>query len=248
MEAIKQRIQNYWTKRADSFMEQRLREMTSEKHDRWLTEFRKYLPGDRRIRVLDAGTGTGFFSFLLQQEGCETVGIDLTESMIADAKKTAALLGMEDAFYIMDAEHPDFAPESFDAVVTRNLTWTLPHLEEAYASWFRLLRPGGVLINFDADYCYCVTKKEEHVLPENHTHKKIPPEMMAENDAITLELAAGQQRRPAWDVALLEKAGFSKITVDTGVWERIYAEKDEFYNPTPIFTIAAYKPAEGGAK
>ena len=34
----------------------------------------------------------------------------------------------------------------------------------------------------------------------------------------------------------------SGVTVDSGVWARVYAEKDEFYNPVPIFTIAAYKP------
>ena len=31
----------------------------------------------------------------------------------------------------MDAEKPDFAPHSFDVLVTRNLTWGLPHLAEA---------------------------------------------------------------------------------------------------------------------
>jgi hypothetical protein len=29
--------------------------------------------------------------------------------------------------------------------------------------------------------------------------------------------------------------------VDTGVWKRVYPEPDEFYNPMPIFTIAAEK-------
>ena len=45
--------------------------------------------------------------------------------------------------------------------------------------------------------------------------------------------------RPAWDMNLLKQAGFSNIRVDTSVWKRIYADVDEFYNPTPIFTIAA---------
>jgi ubiquinone/menaquinone biosynthesis C-methylase UbiE len=64
----------------------------------------------------------------------------------------AAALGQNVSFKIMDAEELDFASESFDALVTRNLTWTLPHIEKAYHEWFRILKPGGVLINFDADY------------------------------------------------------------------------------------------------
>ena len=50
-----------------------------------------------------------------------------------------------------------------------------------------------------------------------------------------------QQPRPQWDVQLLTECGFERIIVDNGVWKRIYAEVDEFYNPVPIFTIAAYK-------
>ena len=42
-------------------------------------------------------------------------------------------------------------------------------------------------------------------------------------------------------VRLLIDAGFSRVTVDTGVWKRVYPEPDEFYNPTPIFTITAEK-------
>ena len=48
-----------------------------------------------------------------------------------------------------------------------------------------------------------------------------------------------QQLRPNWDVELLKAAGFRDTRVDTTVWQRIYHNVDEFYNPTPIFLIAA---------
>ena len=40
---IKGRIARYWSKRAEGFETQRLREYESEKRERWLSEFRKYL-------------------------------------------------------------------------------------------------------------------------------------------------------------------------------------------------------------
>ena len=52
-------------------------------------------------------------------------------------------------------------------------------------------------------------------------------------------LRPAQQPRPQWDRELLTAAGFHNIEVDTGVWKRIYADFDEFYNPTPIFTLTA---------
>jgi ubiquinone/menaquinone biosynthesis C-methylase UbiE len=241
MELIKHRVTHYWSHRAGGFETQRLREFESEKKGRWLAEFARYLPQGRPLRILDVGTGTGFFACLLAEQGHETTGIDLTPEMIDHAEHMAAVLGVDVSFTIMDAEEPEFEAESFDVLVTRNLTWTLPHIEKAYREWFRILKPGGVLINFDADYSAALENEEDVELPENHAHKLVPDYMRAENDAITMEVGAYHGPRPQWDVQLLVEAGFESVTVDMGVYKRIYREIDEFFNPTPIFTIAAYK-------
>ena len=241
MEQIKERVSYYWSQRAEGFEVQRLREYDSEKRERWLAEFHRYLPQGRPLRILDVGTGTGFFACLLAAEGHETTGIDLTPDMIAHAGHMAAVLNLDAHFRIMDAEEPAFEDESFDALVTRNLTWTLPHIEKAYREWYRILKPGGILINFDADYNAALNDEKEYEIPENHAHKLVPEYLKVENEAITREIGTYHQSRPQWDVQLLTEAGFERVTVDMGVYKRIYAEIDEFFNPTPIFTIAAFK-------
>jgi SAM-dependent methyltransferase len=215
-----------------------MKEFSGKMHERWMAEFQKHLPMDKPLRILDLGTGTGFFCFLLGAEGHQVTGIDLPKDMILHARQSADVLKIPVDFCVMDAEKPDFAPGSFDALVTRNLTWGLPHLPEAYRNWFDLLKPGGVLINFDADYC---REKKAEALPENHAHKGIAPELSQEYENFKNALRPVQQPRPQWDVQLLLEAGFQTVTVDTGVWKRIYQDFDEFYNPTPIFTIVAHK-------
>lgn len=241
MEPIKHRIVHYWSHRAEDFKEQRIRELHSDKREIWLKEIKSYLPNKNKLRILDIGTGTGFFAFLMAQEGHDVTGIDLTKEMIDAATETAGELKLEVLFLVMDAESPEFEEESFDVIITRNLTWALPHMAEAYNSWFRLLKTGGLMLNFDADYCNRAEECMEDELPPEHAHKTIGESMMRENDEITMDLAAYQQPRPQWDVQLLAEAGFERISVDMGVYKRLYATIDEFYNPAPVFALAAYK-------
>ena len=150
---LQQQITGYWTRRSGDFAVQRRRELAGEKHAQWLAELNRYIPAGGGWNILDLGTGSGFFALLLAAQGHTATGIDLTPAMIDEARRTAAALGSTARFAVMDAACPAFAPGSFDALVTRNLTWTLPDLAAAYRSWHRLLRPGGVLVHFDADYC-----------------------------------------------------------------------------------------------
>lgn len=235
METIKTRVTDYWTQRVSQFSALRIRELHSEKAGLWMHELETYLPAQSGLKILDIGTGTGFFAFLLAARGHAVTGIDLTADMIREAKRTAERLSLPVDFLVMDAEDPQFSPRSFDAIVTRNLTWTLPHLEKAYKRWHTLLKPGGVLINFDADYC----REEQTPLPAHHAHQQISAGLMQEYASIKDALRPMQCARPQWDMTILKAAGFREIAVDTGVWKRIYGKADEFYNPTPIFTISA---------
>ena len=236
MEVIKKKVLDYWSQRADDFAQQRLREFYSGKHELWMEELKKHSPMDRKLRILDIGTGTGFFAFLLAAEGHEVTGIDLTENMIREARKLSQKLQIPVDFLVMDAENPELEPESFDVLVSRNLTWTLPHLGEAYQTWHKLLKPNGILINFDADYCH---ENKEQKVPENHAHKLLDGKMIQKYQEIKEELKKGQKLRPHWDEKLLKEAGFSQVRTDLDVWRRIYQDFDEFYNPTPIFKVVA---------
>lgn len=238
MEQLKREIEEYWAGREAKFEALRLDELNSDMGGRWLDELRRYLPADRKLDILDIGTGTGFFCFLLSAEGHRLTGIDLTPEMIEGARRSAARLGVNPSFHIMDAEDPDFEPESFDVIVTRNLTSFLPNLPVAYGKWFRLLRKGGVLVNFDGNYHY---DQSDAPLPANHAHKDLTRAQNIAYARITDELRAVQQRRPEWDLTLLAQAGFGDIRVDRECYGRIYREIDRFFNPTPIFCISARK-------
>ena len=80
--------------------------------------------------------------------------------MMAEAKKNAGPLAEAIHYVEGDAEDVPLPMGSYDLIVTRNLTWTLPHPKKAYASWQRVLKKGGVLLNFDATgTTTCIAKK-----------------------------------------------------------------------------------------
>ncbi|MCB7224967.1 class I SAM-dependent methyltransferase, partial [Anaerostipes caccae] len=76
-------------------------------------------------------------------------GIDMSGEMLHEAKLNALAYGVPAKFKKMNAQELDFESESFDAVISRNLTWTLPDAMVAYQEWQRVLKPNGVLLNFD---------------------------------------------------------------------------------------------------
>ena len=235
----KERIAGYWSKRSDSFQAQRRAELHSSMADRWLLEIQKYLP-QRRLKILDVGCGSGFFTILLGKQGHEVLGTDLTPDMIEKSRELAKEEGVDCKFEIMDAENLDFPDETFDVVISRNLTWTLPDAGHAYEEWCRVLKKGGVLLNFDANYgAYDATDTAS--LPEQHSHNMLGMEMLKENEDIKKQLPISSYIRPAWDVETLGKLGVQEISLDLGVGKRIYVEKDEFYNPAPIFTLCGKK-------
>ncbi len=236
----KEQIVHYWEKRSESFLEQRRSELANPIAKRWMKEIEKQIPSGRKLKILDVGCGAGFFSILLAKEGHEVFGIDLTPEMIENAIQLAEEENADCRFQVMDAENPMFPDETFDVVISRNLTWTLPNAEHAYSEWMRVLKTGGVLLNFDANY-----GKEDvsdtKGLPEEHAHFKVGNEMLEECERIKSQLPISRKNRPAYDVAVLCENTEGEIRIDTSLGKRIYLEKDEFYNPAPMFAICAVK-------
>ncbi len=237
------RVRDYWTRRAHDFSAVRKNELHSEMGSLWLREMHDFLPRGRSVDILDAGTGTGYFALLLAGEGHRLTGIDLTPAMLAEAEETAKEAGQEITFLLRDAQDTGFAGESFDAVVTRNLTWTLPEPEKAYREWFRLLRKGGVLLNFDASYADNVRNQNQsasYISPSGvYGHVGVTPQLARENAEITLAMPAGAHERPRWDLELVERLGFSSYGAREDAGRRILGERD--LSDAPLFLLWAVK-------
>ena len=239
---IGQRVKDYWTQRSHDFGTVRKNELENEMGQRWLHEIERFLPEGRSLNILDVGTGTGFFAVLLAQQGHRVEGIDLTPAMLEEARTLAKQRNLDITFREMDAQNLAYPDGTFDVVISRNLTWTLPDPERAYASWFRVLKPGGVLLNFDAEYAAHVRShsvQNRKVAPDSpYGHVGMTDALQQENDAITLSMDIGQAR-PEWDGEVLTRVGFQSCQTDTQVGKRLLGELD--LTTAPMFGIFARK-------
>lgn len=231
MERLNRRIKTYWDERSADLSKARRLELSGDNAAAWKTLFKKNLPAGK-LKILDVGTGAGFFAAILSSLGHEVTGIDMSTKMLGEAEKNLRELNLPAQFKSMNAQALDFDDETFDAVVTRNLTWTLPDVKAAYREWFRVLKVGGVLMNFDSDY----GDKNFSAC----TRSPITSAQVSECDAIKNSLAISTRRRPMWDAGFLEGINFS-VRLYEDISHVVQCDRRCVYDSVPLFAICATK-------
>ncbi len=93
-------------------------------------------------RVLEVGVGTGK-NIAYYPPSLHVVAIDLSEGMLAYAKKRAQELGISVDLRQMDAQDLDFPDDSFDTVVATFVYCSVPEPVLGLREIGRVTRPGG---------------------------------------------------------------------------------------------------------
>jgi phosphatidylethanolamine/phosphatidyl-N-methylethanolamine N-methyltransferase len=98
-------------------------------------------------RVLEVGVGTGI-SLPHYSGALRICGVDISEPMLRKAQQRVAEYGLSnvESLMVMDAEHLNFADDSFDVVVAQYVITTVPNPEATLDEFARVVRPGGEII------------------------------------------------------------------------------------------------------
>ncbi|MDV6011836.1 methyltransferase domain-containing protein [Haloechinothrix sp. LS1_15] len=138
-----ERWHRYWDKHARTY-------------DREMKVADRLLFGDSRPwacsravgKTLEVAVGTGL-NFPSYPEEIDLTGVDLSEEMLAIARKRADELGRDVELRQANAHELPFDDASFDTVVCTLGLCTIPDPETAIAEMYRVTRPGGRLILVD---------------------------------------------------------------------------------------------------
>lgn len=106
-------------------------------------------------RILDMGCGIGHRTLRLAQrvqaEGL-VVGIDSSAQMIAEAQRRAAGCDLPLTYQVRSAEQINFPDHSFDLCQTERVLIYLADPQAALDEMVRVVRPGGMVIDYEFDY------------------------------------------------------------------------------------------------
>jgi ubiquinone/menaquinone biosynthesis C-methylase UbiE len=96
-------------------------------------------------RVADLGCGSGVFTDLLDRQGYDAIGLDISPKLIALGKVKYPKV----EFLEGDVEHLPFPSSSLDGILLSGLVHHLPDPMLCAAEVFRVLKPGGTFVAFD---------------------------------------------------------------------------------------------------
>jgi SAM-dependent methyltransferase len=179
--------------------------------------------------VLDVGTGTGVIALLLGEFGYTVRGIDLSEKMLARARSKATEGTVDNVtFERGDATDPPGTPASVDIVFSRHVVHLLIDPAAALANWYRLVRPGGVVVIVDG-------------LWGRDPEDRIDDDVQAALPLRAVDATTDDVRR------FVEAAGFVDVMVtgaaEIDAIERELAPADEPPTPIPHYVATGHRPA-----
>nr|WP_320024071.1 class I SAM-dependent methyltransferase [uncultured Acetobacterium sp.] len=252
MENILEKVENYWDARSDGYSEVNVAELNSYKLDVWKELINSHKPAviSRKLKVLDIGTGPGFFAITMASCGYDVTAVDYTDAMLQQAKKNAGIYQSSIKFLQMDAHQLNFEDNTFDLIITRNLTWNLEKPDLAYQEWHRVLAPGGRILNFDANWylhLYDEQKRNEYHQDRVNSEKEGVKDHYVQTNIAAMEeiaknLPLSRTMRPQWDAAVLINTGFKKVLVEQEIGALVWDKEEQInYASTPMFMIFAEK-------
>jgi ubiquinone/menaquinone biosynthesis C-methylase UbiE len=108
-----------------------------------IVPYRQEILSHARGKVLELGFGTGLNLPYYPAHVRELHAVEVNAGMHPLARKNLARSPIQVTFHLLDAQQLPFADEGFDTVVSTWALCSIPHIRQALAQVYRVLKPDG---------------------------------------------------------------------------------------------------------
>jgi len=129
-----------------------------ERYLRYVGRLRKV---DANTRILEVGTGTGWFPLLCKANGLQCKGLEISPQLVDFAMKMGERHGLVPDIELGNVEDNDIGIEQYDVIVASSVFEHVEHWRSGLAKVYRALRPGGVLF-FESTNKFTFQKSGEY--------------------------------------------------------------------------------------
>jgi len=149
------------TRYLESFRDLRLED--KEEHFRsYLRALESYKRIDAGTRILEVGTGIGWFPLLCQRHGLTCKGLEISPRLVEYARQWGRQYGLEPDIELGNIEESDIGSGLYDVIIASSVFEHIEHWRPALQRIHRALRPGGALF-FESSNKFSLTSGEFHL-------------------------------------------------------------------------------------
>ncbi len=114
---------------------------------------------DPNLRILEIGTGTGWFPLMCKLKDIRCKGLEISPQLIAYARELGARYGVEPDIELGNIEDGAIEDCSYDVVVAMSVFEHVEDWRTGLRHIYRILKPGGILV-FESTNKFCFTSGE----------------------------------------------------------------------------------------
>jgi len=113
-------------------------------YESYLRVVRQFMELTPQTRMLEIGTGTGWFPLLCKLEGLTCKGLEISPQLIEHARELGRKYGVEPDIELGNIEEYHLEADYFDAVIANSVFEHIEHWPNALQHVYRTLKPGGI--------------------------------------------------------------------------------------------------------
>jgi 2-polyprenyl-3-methyl-5-hydroxy-6-metoxy-1,4-benzoquinol methylase len=129
-------------------------------YERIMSYVRKARNVDASTRILEVGTGTGWFPLLCKVNGLQCKGFEISPQLIALAMQVGERNGIVPDIELGNVEDHDIGVEQYDVVIASSVFEHVEHWRTGLAKIYKALKPGGALF-FESTNKFSLAKSGE---------------------------------------------------------------------------------------